>query len=294
MPSKNTDENQYHDYISGLKTAIEELKKIESTFKEQYSINSIRYSPKLVSISQNPLEYLGEKLEIPSCTSVDQLKSKVKGNRRLKSVLTTTISANIRSIYEAWVLLSLMVEMDGKITYPTNGKLYLTQNSDLKNDYVAIMEMDGNQKIAFFLEGTISSKNNVNPHSGGLRPDIVLVRLEKDLYGSGDLQYDISFSFEDILSIIECKESTSWPWTTKRIYNPLKDTREKIKVTHLEMLKYYSEIFEPSHFFVVSKLSSPARAVNEISNEDIKLLDEVNFNRNRLSDLVKEIKKDLQ
>ena len=85
-----------------------------------------------------------------------------------------------------------------------------------------------------------------------------------------------------LLALIECKESKVWPWTKKKIYDPYQTIKEKIEVTHLEMLLLYEQLYQSPALFLVSKERTPKKAVDIIQKTKIVLLDEVGFDREYL------------
>jgi hypothetical protein len=281
---------EYRD-IQGLLEGIRYLAKIEDCLIRKFSLETIVHSPKLTKLLENPGSYLAMKVGLPMDTSIEELTEKTEHELMSRRVLITTIGANLRSIYQIWVLIGLLMKLGTSLVYPTDSRLLLgVRASSGKKGPVAIIQTRKQNKIAFFLDTVIPSSKSSQAPARRLRPDIVLLVLERVTDNVYDMLSDTCLGAADILAVIECKESKSWPWTKKQIYDPFSNKPRKIDVTHLQMVKYYSMIYNARAFFVISRLDSPKRALDFLSTEKITILDKVGFDVGKLQPAVQRIK----
>ncbi len=254
---------------------------LEKIIQTKFSISTIYHSKLFSKFILSPIEYLAEKIECKSA-SIKHIQKEITVNKKSLRVLNTSLSAQLRNIYEAWVFLGLLYSLADEMIYPNNLLQSLELHRSNSADPTVVINLNNNKRLALFLDTPLPYNNSPNKQQPRSRPDIGIYLLR---------QPKANFSlFKNLklIALIECKESIIWPWTKKIIYNPF-NQMEKVEVTHLQMLLTYEKLYTPPLLFLISRMKTPAKALTILNSTKIHVLDSVGFNFNSLLEISEKI-----
>ncbi|MFP4458388.1 MAG: hypothetical protein ACLFSQ_02230 [Candidatus Zixiibacteriota bacterium] len=276
--------------IVDLKEDISALKQIEKEILKKYSFGNIHYSLLFDAFLSDPVEYFSRKVGLEKNTSLPKLTKAIKNDTNKQRILSTSISSQLRNLYEAWVFGGILKNLASSIIEPRDLFGTLKLNGITSSSSASIIAgIESKNKLAIFLDTPLPPKDYVSGEKYRSRPDLGIY-LVKSFEGAQRDKFSPTSNYLQLIALIECKESTVWPWTKKKIINPLNPIPEKIEVSHLEMLMYYEKLYTPPLFFLLSRVQTPKKALNTIKETNIRFFDSIGYNETVLEKVSDEIR----
>lgn len=279
--------------IKDLVKGIESLRKIENKAIKKYGLYAIRHTKQFDDLLSDPIAYFAKKTGLECCTTVEELRKRLETDIRYQRIVSTSIGAQLRNLYEAWVFMGILQNLACTIVEPRDlTKTLVLRPITISNSATVVAEIKNGMYLAFFLDTPLPYQNTRIGQKYRSRPDIGIYLLES-MQNPQEHCYIPTSSRLKLLALVECKESTVWPWTKKKIIDPFNESKEKIEVTHLQMLLFYEKLYSPPLLFLVSRKRTPERAHKVLSESDIEVYDEVGFNEEVLKKLASRIRKEI-
>lgn len=275
--------------VRDIEKCVESLRKIERKAMRKFGFNEIRHTKRFNDFLIEPIAYFGKKAGIESNATVDGLKIRLETDNHLQRIVSTSIGAQLRNLYEAWVSIGLLYYIARNIVEPRNLLFSLTLRPiTVSKSATVVAEIENGMYLAFFLDTPLPYNNTKRGQEYRSRPDIGIYLL-KSMDRVQEHLYLPTSNRLKLLALVECKESTIWPSTKKKILDPYQKSRDKIEVSHLQMLLLYEELYAPPLFFLVSRERTPDRAHEVLSKTGIHVYDEVGFDEKILKKMASQI-----
>jgi len=279
--------------IKDLEKGVDSLRKIENKAIRKYGLNAIRHTKLFDDFLSDPISYFGKKKGVEYYTTVGELKKRLETDSRYQKIISTSISAQLRNLYEAWVFMGILQNLACTIVEPRDlTKTLVLRPITISNSATVVAEIENGLYLAFFLDTPLPYKNTRRGQKYRSRPDIGIYLLESMQKPQEHLYLPTSSRLK-LLALVECKESIVWPWTKKKIIDPFHESKEKIEVSHLQMLLFYEKLYAPPLLSLVSRQRTPYRAHKVLSETGIVVYDAVGFNEEVLKKLASRIKKEI-
>lgn len=279
--------------INDLINSIEALKKMESKIVKKYKFHAIQHTRKLDELLNDPINYFAKKTGLKFCSNIEDLQSRLALDTRYQRIVSTSVSAQLRNVYEAWVFMGILQNFLCTNIEPANlTNTLVLRSMTISNSATIVAEIENGIHLAFFLDTPLPYQHTKIDQKYRSRPDIGIYLLDS-LQNPQAHHYIPTSSHFKLLALVECKESTVWPWTKKTIIDPFNETKTKIEVNHLQMLLFYEKLYSPPLLFLISRKKTPIRALEILSESNIKVYDNVGFNEQTLKNLSYQIQKEI-
>ncbi|MEB3780734.1 MAG: hypothetical protein GSR85_11000 [Desulfurococcales archaeon] len=212
------------DWITRFNESVDRL-------KAALRVRDVVLPKELRSFIRDPLGHLSKKLYQ---VTLDLARGRVEPAwyySKARSILSTSISTNMRSIYQYWVLVSLLAEYGykgGVLIYPEHGYLHIERSGKQRSGSIpanAVVRLPGAREASFYAEaprpvgwGDSRGLERAWRLYTSLRPDFIVY--------SGRVLDMVEYRDEGVgirrpNVIIECKELPDWYEKTRYLKGPI-------------------------------------------------------------------------
>ena len=316
------------DKLLEAKVWINEFYRVLEEVKERLKIYGVVYSKEMKSFLEDPRRHLVKKLFIYFHDLIRGIITPEEFIRKGKQAITSSFNSNMRSIYQSWGLLSILISLSEKgytLIYPEHRYIDLDRNGKQKVGIIPPNVVVGNvfNSFSFFLE----APRPISWEDGGdlervwkfyslVRPDMLIYRgVEVNIV---DMNGDIPIKRPDY--IVEFKELEGW-WKRSRYlkeYKPLSGNEWRARwlkglyeglaevlgvkseetpkfeeavnkrIKEYKVIELYKAIYKPKLGIVISRVSVDP-AIKEDLGEGIVMVDDVGFSKEKVEEVVKAI-----
>ncbi len=190
-----------------------------NSLKENGIIEGVTLAREFRSFLEDPIAHLKKKIFIYTFNLISGNLSLIDFIDRAGAAIRTSLRTNMRSTYQTWiflVLISKLIENNGRIVYPEHGYIYIERNARQKIGILppnCIVEFNGGKRLSLFIEvprplswHDSSDLRKVWKFYVALRPDFMI-------YGGSQMNIAEPENSPPIKRpniIIECKELSDW------------------------------------------------------------------------------------